>query len=116
MTARSLLWITSMWLVACGGRAVGDEGYFAGEPLPPPEKSKAKPALLGSASASETSPAASAPASSGPSCDTPPPGGFPNCNKELTNMPCIAAGIGECTLKCTAQEQRPVPCPQAKPL
>ncbi|NUO52383.1 MAG: hypothetical protein HOV80_26335 [Polyangiaceae bacterium] len=127
MTARALFsiasaCIVSVGLVACGGRPVGDEGYFAGEPLPPPEKSKAKPAAA-SASAEPPSSAAvasasAAPVSTGPSCDTPPPGGFPNCNKDATNAPCISAGIGECFLKCTSADSkgRSVPCPQARPM
>lgn len=127
MSARAIPSIASvsflcLGLLSCGGRSVGDEGYFAGEPLPPPEKSKAKPAAVASASAEPAAsvppPASAATTSTGPSCDTPPPGGYPNCNKEGSNAPCISAGIGECFLKCTGDDPkpRPVACPQARPL
>jgi hypothetical protein len=127
MTARLLSFVASacffsVGLASCGGQTVGDEGYFAGEPLPPPEKSKAKPTAAGAAadpaSSAPVASASAAPASTGPSCDTPPPGGYPNCNKEASNAPCISAGIGECFLKCTSADPKPrtVPCPQARPL
>lgn len=94
-------------VAACGGQRVGDEGYFAGEPLPPPEKPRA-----GVAASAAASSAAAPSAVAGPSCDDPPPGGFPKCNAEQTNTPCIAPGIGECFLRCGSDAPRSVPCPQ----
>lgn len=96
--------------LACGGQRVGDEGYFAGEPLPPPEKPKPKPVVSAASSASGAGAAPSA--ASGPSCDNPPPGGFPKCNAQQSNTPCIAPGIGECFLRCGTDAPRSVPCPQ----
>jgi hypothetical protein len=111
----ALVWIAVA--AACGGQTVGDEGYFAGEPLPPPEKKKrAVPSAAPSAGIGSSAPSiASAPAApAGPSCDTPPPGGWPKCNPDQTNRPCIAAGIGECFLHCDkSTPPRSVPCPQA---
>ncbi len=96
---------------ACGGQRVGDEGYFAGEPLPPPEKPKASaagPVASASSSAPPDAGAASA------ICEAPPPGGFPKCNADRTNEPCVAPGIGECFLHC-AKTTRSVPCQSAPP-
>jgi hypothetical protein len=118
MWSRAFVWTAAFWMAGCGGRAVGDEGYFGDEPLPPPEKAKPTTAAA-SASASAPVAASAAPTPSAvtsvgdPACDKPPPGGFPNCNKEQSNAPCVAAGIGECFLKC-GTELRPMPCPQTK--
>lgn len=90
-------------LLGCGGQRVGDEGYFAGEPLPPPEKPRA---TASAPLASSVAPDASAPSI----CDTPPPGGFPNCNADKSNQPCLAAGIGECFLHCGNEPPRAVSC------
>ncbi len=119
--------LASVWLavtVACGGQTVGDEGYFAGEPLPPPEKPKrsvvtAAPSASDGSALPVSASASAAPA--GPSCDTPPPSGWPKCNADQTNTPCVYPGVGECFLRCsnctgkpcTEPAPRSVPCPQA---
>lgn len=94
---------------ACGGQRVGNEDYFAGAPLPPPEPDRPK-AAAASASASAQPSAAAAPAK--PTCHDTPPQGFPRCDPDQRNAPCVYGAIGGCLIKCEGAEA-PVPaaCP-----
>jgi hypothetical protein len=97
-------------LGACGGRPVGDEGYFAGDPLPDaPEEASAQPSAAPPPSASASATASVAP---GDPCGAPPPRGYPRCEAD-PKMPCVGGGIGECLLHCPGAVPKSWPCPSA---
>lgn len=104
-------WPLLLLLIAagCGGQRVGNEEYFAGAPLPPPEPER--PGASSAKASSAPAPSASAPPAK-PTChDTPPPA-FPRCNAAKSNAPCVYGDIGGCLVQCEGTEP-PVPaaCP-----
>jgi hypothetical protein len=114
----ALLLLALLIAVACGGSRVGDEEYFAGAPLPEPEKEDAAPVRSSSAAAVVAAPKP-------PSCDNPPERGFARCNKERSNVPCVYGDIGGCLVRCEVcngqegcTERAPMPwaCPAAENL
>lgn len=100
---------------ACGGRRVGNEEYFAGAPLPPPEPDA--PTLGASARPSATQSASAAISAAEPTCHDKPAQGFPRCDATKSNAPCAYGDIGGCLVQCTGGEPPvPGPCPTASPV